>query len=131
MECDGYAGLVCHGPEAVIDGVPVGRTAGRRLAVDHRTQQALVQGPLQLLDGPGDVMHRDHTHADEPLGVVRHELRLPVIKDLRAGLHYLDIRVAQDGQHAGGIEHLRLEVRRLLEPYPPDSTGFRGKILTH
>jgi hypothetical protein len=32
-------------------------------------------------------------------------------------LHHLDVRVAQDSQHAGGIEHLGLDASLLLEAH--------------
>src|SRR5262249_11348871 len=72
-------------------------------------------GPLQLLDGPGDVVHGDHADPDEPLGVMGCEVRLPVIVDLRTGLHYFGVRVAHDAQQAGGIHHLSLDVSLFLE----------------
>jgi hypothetical protein len=63
-------------------------------------------------------VHWDDAHPDEPFGVVGNELCLPIVEDLCAGLHYLDVRVAQDSQHAGGIEHLGLDASLLLEAHP-------------
>src|SRR5712691_5319019 len=42
VQRDGRTRFVRHGPEAIVDGVPIGWTAKRRLAVNHRAQQALV-----------------------------------------------------------------------------------------
>src|SRR6266478_4815466 len=42
VQRDGRTRFVRHGPEAIVDGVPIGWTANRRLAVNHRAQQALV-----------------------------------------------------------------------------------------
>ena len=73
-------------PEAVIAPIAIGGIPLRHLARNHRAHQSLRQSPLQLGDGPVDVVHRDHADSDEPLGIMRYKLGFPVIEDLGTGL---------------------------------------------
>ena len=88
------AGLLCHAPKPVVFLIPVRRTALWGLGVNHRTGEPLLGSPLQFLDCPVEVVYGGHADTDESFPIVGHELRQPIVKDLRARLDDLGVGVS-------------------------------------
>src|SRR5713226_6608611 len=100
-------------PERIVDAVAVWLVLRRR-APDHRAAQTLLRATLQLLNPRWNIFERNQRRADQALGIVRAELREPVV--VRAETCALQVGVAQvEERHAeGSVEHLGLDAIDIL-----------------
>src|SRR5712692_1702590 len=100
-------------PERIVDAVAVGLVLRWR-APDHRAAQALLRTAVQLFDSRWNIFERNQRGADETLGIVRAELREPVV--VRAEACALQVGVAQvEERHAeGSVEHFGLDAVDIL-----------------
>src|SRR5260370_9800811 len=100
-------------PKRIVDAVAVGLVLRWR-APDHRTAQALLRTAVQLLDPRWNIFERNQRGADQTLGIVRAELREPVV--VRAEACALQVGVAQvEERHAeGSVEHFGLDAIDVL-----------------
>src|SRR5216683_2309947 len=100
-------------PKRIVDAVAVGLVLRWR-APDHRTAQALLRTAVQLLDPRWNIFERNERGADQTLGIVRAELREPVV--VRAEACALQVGVAQvEERHAeGSVEHFGLDAVDIL-----------------